>query len=49
MAPSTAPAAGVVNAAGAIVQAQTGSTVAAANLDNQGGWLLSQRGGAGGH
>lgn len=39
-------AAGVVNAAGAIVQAQTGSTVAAANLDNQGGWLLSQRGGA---
>ena len=38
-------AAGVVNAAGAIVQAQSGSTVAASSVDNQGGWLLSQRGG----
>ncbi|RZM04015.1 MAG: filamentous hemagglutinin N-terminal domain-containing protein, partial [Variovorax sp.] len=39
-------AADVTNAAGALLQAQAGSDVAAASIDNQGTWLLSQRTGA---
>ena len=38
-------AAGVVNAAGALIQAQVGTTVAAGSVDSQGAWLLSQQGG----
>ncbi len=39
-------AAAVGNAAGARIQAQNGSTVEAARIDNAGAWLLSQQAGA---
>jgi len=41
-------AAEVSNAAGARMQARTGSTVNAASIDNAGAWLLSQQAGANG-